>query len=211
MSLARLIVVPLAVVVALTTEVLAGPSWNMGADWSMSSNPNGAWSYGRKWDMEGGSFESMSLHWSYGWMSTYWYPSMQAGADGINLWANDNARGYPVVRWTCADPGFYRLTTRFTGYDSRGNDNLVYVTINGSVHFSDHIVPSFDTADYLIDSIYLNQGDHIDFSAAWNGGVPAAYGWTVVAATIAPVPEPGTLSLLAIGGLALIRRRRTAQ
>jgi hypothetical protein len=184
-------------------------SWDVSAEYSWTSNPNGVWSYGRKWDMEGSGFDLMSIRWgSTGWLvgypNYYWHPSVQAGP---LLWANDNSNGFPVVRWTSPESGLYDLTCTFTGADSRGNDNQVYVTINGDVEFTSHIQAYQGTATYSLDSFYLAQGSTIDLSTKWNGATTAAYNWIGITGTIESVPEPATLFLLSLGGLAIMRKR----
>ena len=123
---------------ALTAFVNPGHSqtWNAGAQWSTTRNPNGAWSYGRRWSQNGDGFDLCSY--MYGgtfWLlcSTCWAPSIQAGPD---LWANDNANGYPVVRWTCPRTGTYTIASTFVAADGRGNNNLVWIVVGGLHQYS---------------------------------------------------------------------------
>lgn len=106
---------------AVASSSAYSESWDMSADYSWTYNPNGAWSYGRKWSPESGAYDLMTVRWG----STGWYlgnyghggPSIQAGPA---LWAKDNSNGLPVVRWTCPKAGSYDLACTFTGIDSRG-------------------------------------------------------------------------------------------
>ena len=173
---------------ALTAFVNPGHSqiWDAGAQWSTTSNPNGAWSYGRRWSQNGDGFDLCSY--MYGgtfWLlcGSCWAPSIQAGPD---LWANDNANGYPVVRWTCPRTGTYTIASSFVGADGRGNNNLVWIVIGGSPIFSGHIQAYPGAAGYT-NTLNLQNGAYIDFVVAWNGGTPADYNWTVVNATITSV------------------------
>jgi hypothetical protein len=196
-------------------DASAGTSWNIAADWSGANNPNGAWSYGRKWNMEDGAFDLMTIKWTTnGWLMVWgqpWAPSMAWEGD---MWANDNSNGYPVIRWTCPQDGSYSLDTTFTGYDARGVDTLVYVTVNGTIAFADHIEGHLDTTQFS--SVYdLAQGDYIDFSMKWSGVGNPTYNWTMVSATIAEastlVPVPGAMLLGTLGtGLVGLLRRRSA-
>ena len=173
---------------ALTAFVNPGQSqtWNASTQWSTTRNPNGAWSYGRRWSQNGDGFDLCSY--MYGgtfWLlcGTCWAPSIQAGPD---LWANNNANGYPVVRWTCPRTGTYTLVSSFVAADGRGNNNLVWIVVGGSPIFSGHIQAYPGTAGYT-NTLYLQNGAYIDFVVAWNGGTPADYNWTVVHATITSV------------------------
>ena len=110
-------------------------------------------------------------------------PSIQAGPD---LWADNNANGYPVVRWTCPRTGTYALASYFVGADSRGNNNLVWIVIGGSPVFSGQIQAYLGAVGYT-NTLNLQNGAYIDFVVAWNGDTPYAYNWTVVNATITSV------------------------
>src|ERR1700733_14649814 len=115
-------------ITAITAFVYPGLSqtWNAGEQWSATSNPSGAWSYGQRSSETGNSFNLMTSHCDCGggpfWLScpTCWWPSIQSGGTGPDIWAADNSSGYPVVRWTCPTTGTYDLVSSFVGADSRG-------------------------------------------------------------------------------------------
>ena len=159
--------------------------WNMSDEYSSTKNPNEEWSYGRKWDPEGGSFDLMTVKWG----DSGWYfgnvghggPSISAG---VALWAKDNSNGLPCVRWVSPNAGYFNLSTLFKGSDSRGVNVVVYVAINDSTAFSGEITQNGDETEYSIDEIFLDQGEYIDFVVRWNGGVYSEYNWTTVNATI---------------------------
>jgi len=159
--------------------------WNISNEYSITNNPNGVWSYGRKWSADGNSFDVMTVRWG----TSGWYfgnvghggPSITAGP---NLWAKDNSNGLPDVRWTSPLSGTFRLSTTFTGNDSRGVDVIAYIAMNDSIVFSDNVRSYLDSTQYSSSHFWLNQGDHIDFLVKWNGGVYSEYGWTRVNAII---------------------------
>ncbi|MFI5366276.1 MAG: hypothetical protein ACHQ4J_11690, partial [Candidatus Binatia bacterium] len=177
-------------------------TWDAGADYSASSNPNGAWSYGRKFSVEGGSFDLMTVQWG----ASGWYlgnvnpgdPSIQAGPI---LWARDNGNGLPVVRWTAPQTGLYSVTGNFVGADSRGVDSWVYAVVNESTQFTDRVTGYQTEKPFDLGKQSLNAGDHIDFIVQWTGVVFSGYGWTQldalisllslqVAPTQTPTPTP---------------------
>jgi hypothetical protein len=211
----RLLTLVVASLLTLTCYSYAGLStgvWDVSADYSGASNPNGQWSYGRKWSPSGTGFDLFWSQWgSYGGWNMgntgHGGPAIQAAA---NLWAKDNSNGLPAVRWTCPESGPYSLDFTFQGVDSRGVDANVFVAVDGSLRFSDHIGAYLGTASYSPGTVVLEQGDLLDFVVQWNGGVYSEYSWTYLTGTIKAVPEPASLSLLAFGALAILRRRRYA-
>jgi len=143
-------------------------SWNMSEQYSNSNNPNGAWSYGRKWSAATNNFDLMSYIYNGTttfWLLGYgiWYPSIQAGPW---MWSGQNTRGMPCTRWTCPESGFYNLTASFTGYDAQ-----VYITKNDSIIFSALVQPSNQTTNFSVNNLSLSASDHLDFLIMGNGDV----------------------------------------
>ena len=75
-------------------------------------------------------------------------------------------------------------------------------SIEFQVYYDDTLVPALNRTD----ATPVDFGDEVTFSLASNLG-QLAYFDDFVAAE-APIPEPASLTLLALGGLAVIRRRR---
>ncbi len=188
-------------------------SWNILADYSTTNNPNGVWSYDRKWTVGGTAADVMTVPWG----TSGWYlgnvgnggPSIQGGG---GEWAKNNGNGYPAIRWTAPTNGVFDVDGSFAGIDDRGMDSLVYVVVNGTIDYSDHITAYQQTKSFQLNSIALSAGAPIDFVVVWNGGVYSEYSWTLAAATISAVPEPASALLLSFGvvGLAYSVRRGKA-
>jgi len=196
---------------------IAGLSWDLATDYSTSSNPTGPWSLGRKFSPEGLDFTVLNVRWNDGRGTTGWYlgnfghggPSVADSAP--YLWAKNNSNGLPVVRWTSPFAGNFDVGAIFTGADSRGVDNRVFVVVDNHTVFSDIVSGALDTSEYVPTRLHLDAGDTVDFLLSWNGGVYSEYGWTKLAATIAAVPgavpEPVTHTLMLLGlGLLGLRR-----
>ncbi len=158
-------------ITTFSTLNIHAATWDATTDYSGANNPNGDWSYGRKFTA-GGGFDLMTVQWG----GSGWYlgnvghggPSILAGPQ---LWAKNNTNGMPAVRWTSPMDGVYNLDTIFEGTDNRGVDNFVYVAINGNLEFSDRVSSYLDTAEFSLGNISLMAGDNIDFMLKWAGGV----------------------------------------
>jgi len=198
---------------AITAQTaFAATTWNLSADCSITNNPNGQWSYGSTSNINVTDFTLMNYRWgTTGWYLGnvgIWDPSVH---DQGNMWAGNNAAGYPVFRWTAPNAGEYTLNGAFYGADSRGVSNFVYITVDGNVQFNSHLVSPTDSATFSLD-MNLSQGSTINFLTAWDGGL-ASYGsccWVSTDATIAPVPIPTALWLFgsALTGLIGLGRRQ---
>lgn len=181
--------------------------WDMTADYSGQSNPNGVWSYGRKWSPDNKGFDLLTVKWgATGWYMGNWGhggPSIQSGP---GLWAKNNSNGLPVVRWTCPEDGEYQLAGRFIGGDSRGVDVTAYVALNDSVIFSSIISANGETRQFQVPRIRLNKNDRFDFLIRWNGNIYYEYSWTAVRGTISrfgngrfiSIPDTSILSYSAL-------------
>lgn len=176
-----------AIAVISLGEPVPGASWDASEEYSGSNNPNGVWSYGRRWSASGDGYDLMTSHeWGGGsgtfWLlcGTCWAPSIQSGPD---LWASQNGSGYPVVRWTCPKSGYYHIASRFVGADSRGVDTFAYVVIGGSPVFSGRVQGYGNVAPFTTNAIHLTQGAYVDMVVAWAGGVAEPANWTYAFAT----------------------------
>jgi len=200
----------MAVCVCLTTAAPAD-TWDITGGYSGTRNPNGSWSAGRKWSPDGASFDLFTHQWGphNGWyMGNVGHggPSMQAPP--VIMWAKNNTNGLPAMRWTCPESDLYTIDCTFTGWDSRGVGVNVFVVVNNSTLFTDNIDAHLETASYQSADLDLAAGDVVDFMIQWDGSVYYETSWTKLHGSIETVPEPATMGLLALGGLALMRRRR---
>ena len=209
---------------ALLVSEVHATTWDLTTDYSNASNPNGAWTCGRKWSIENGVFDVASWRWGdsgtvpsggYGWYMNNWGHGGPSFLDGDGLqgpyaWSKNNSNGIADVRWTSPAAGLYSFSADFTGADSRGVDNYVYVAVNDSLVFSGRITGDLDSETYSVSSTYLGAGDHIDFAIQWAGGVYSEYGWTEIGGTVSTIPEPLTFStfMLASTWIALILARK---
>ncbi len=170
----------------LPLDVWAGV-WELDQDYSGITNPNGQWSYGRKWHPGGTAFDLFTTQWGEtGWYLGNWGhggPSIQG--EPTQLWAKDNSNGLPAARWTCPESGSYHIGAMFYGWDSRGVDVNVYVAINGAIVHVGH-VPAYQETSYYFSNgaVGLAVGDVIDFVVEWAGGIYWETSWTHVTALI---------------------------
>ncbi len=174
----------------LSSEI-ATASYTMLLSWLMTDalpstdNPNGTWSFGRKWSATGSSFDLLTV---YGEDTGWWFGNWGHGApairSGLNVWAKDNSNGLPAIRWTCPTTGIYNIQPTFKGIDGRGVDVLVFVVHNDTVIFQGSIQAYLQEVGNSIEDLTIVQGDNLDFVVKWNGGVYSEYNWTQVSAII---------------------------
>ncbi len=153
-----------------------------------ASDPNGAWTYGRKSSAQGTALDVFTTQWG----TDGWYlgnvgnggPSIQGGPE---MWAKDNGNGLPAIRWTCPQSGIYSVNVAFTGADSRGVDNNTFVAIDGKIVSTSTVAAYGASTKYAPKDLQLKKGDTLDFVIQWAGGVYSEYGWTTVTGQIKSV------------------------
>jgi hypothetical protein len=132
------------------------------------------------------------------WGGCGWYfgnvgdgsPSVSCGPA---LWAKYNANGYPCIRWTCQNGGAYNIAGQFTAAAQYGGDSDTYVVINGVIAYSNQLQYLQVTPAAFTNTVYLSEGDIVDFVVVWDGQGGGLYsGWTGVEAVITPIPALGT-------------------
>lgn len=113
--------------------------------------------------------------------------------------------GYAVLRFTATNAGFYSIIGNWESLDTGSTIN--YILRNGTSIFKD---TSDSFANFNLTE-YLGLNDNIDFVVTSNGFF--LNDSTGLRASISSVPEPSTLTLFGLGGIALagIAKRRRAQ
>jgi hypothetical protein len=193
----------LACLMALVLLVLPGlaTTYDVALDFSPTSNPAGAWSYGwsseltsafglyaftfndrdiDNWTISDTSPPSVSHNGTSGEITLNpetitWQPGQFALHPGIS-------GEYSHARWTAPADGTCEITAEFTGIDHTGTTTDVHVLHNSVSLFSGSVDGYGDTELYST-SISVDAGDTIDFSVGYGNG---AY-WddtTALAATV---------------------------
>ena len=230
----RLMPPTLVVAVLLASSAPAGAAVvaDFAADFSSSTNPAGAWSYG--WvSTLGGPFVASTATVTYGpvnevtaWMpeGTFWptvalnptASTVSFGAGnavvvgaGEGLLHPGQFGEFADVRYIVQSAFTGTLDVTFRGIDTVGTTTDVHVLRNGVGLYSSMIDGYGSTSSYSV-TLAFAAGDVIDFAVGVgsNGNyIDDSTGCTARLST-APVPEPGTYGLLAVGLFALAAWRR---
>ncbi len=207
----------------------AGTIWNVATDYSATSNPNSAWAYGSldpamtfttyttpetanpgggglfagwhdsDWDINGnvgknvGSSPIPTSAWGF-----------YAEVGQIIMGAPNSNRG-TTIRWTAPADMTVDVSATFTGQAAGVWNAQVYVFVNNTNMFQQTLTGYGATQSYS-GTISLTAGNVLYFAMDGAGG--GAGKQTGLAATITEVPEPMTLSLLALGSLGVVIRRK---
>jgi len=170
-----------------------------------------AWRYDSNWDNKGNIQKILEGQPDFeAWTSYRYGGEMCSGPGG-------DAGVKTTVRWTCPTDGAYGIRAMWQGLSTKGEGTTVDVTLeqNGAVFFSDNVAgfigrpgeagwgakPEVSYATIL----NLLAGDTIDITIA--GGADGV-GADCTNMDLTIVPEPFTMALLGLGGMALVRRRR---
>jgi len=207
-------------------------TWDVAADFSVTNNPAGAWSYGSKTATDSAfalyplveqRYDSDQLvGWSdpaLGWIpyvlknisnDDWFYDGRPAGGIAI-LPAQEvllHPNGLSVIRWTAPFSGTFALDVSFQRFEQvDGWTSNYYVVLDNSV------LPGGSGtlfgyqlpaafAEYQNPAMMLNAGDTLDFAV--EGGAGAG---TILQATIS-IPEPSVGMLVAAGAFVLLRRMK---
>lgn len=182
-------------------------AFDLTADLTAQSNPNGAWSYGYKLkDANGkptGSFHLFTTGVN-DWMGPHWYTD--TGTNGGEIWRNDTNRtqfDIPAGRCSLNGDAHSTSTARWTAPVSGVVDVSISLWPSSSrryVMLGDELLAEGSYANPMLAVV---AGDTLDVTLY---GAPAQ-GNTVSDIQIRYIPEPATVGVLAIMGLALRRVR----
>ena len=228
--MALVLTVGLAIVVSVSSAL----GYDAATEFSITSNPNGVWSYG--WSTNLGSAFHLYIYastfatnaldmWSRtstnvspylpglmhnGTTNTITVPSARQVLQAGQLAEHPGPNGeYSLVRWTALSAGSFSITSSFVGLDLDGVSTDVHVLRNNTAIFngsvSGHVVPTaFAT------NIVLGIGDTIDFAVGYGSNHTYYDDLTGLSATV--VPEPETLLVTVQGmicaALLILRRRK---
>lgn len=208
----------------------ANAAFLLSADFSTTSNPNGAWQYGKK-ASETGVFVttgSMSIAngkmvgWG-GTLSEPFFPFVlknTTGADVLDdttLYRKDSVALHPsrggewaVVRWINPTASSYRVSADFLDIVNDLPATVdVRVLKNGASIFSSSLNGT-QLATSFEKELFLNVGDTLDFQVG-NGGNDYIFDHTELGVAISAVPEPASIAVWLAGtGLVsfVVRSRR---
>lgn len=204
-----ILVVMAALALAMAPSFAQGP-WDLAADFSKTSNPNGAWSYGGKTNMSSFSLATGFADFG-GDMSGWVWPIVfknTSGApwdDGYTYVETDMATAHPgqsgspdpmsAYRFTSPVAAKLNVSVRFSGQfygNANGTTTDVHVVKNGASLYDDTIAgfAGFgggsgawgDFERIYSDDVTVAAGDTIDFAVGANGA--ASGDMTGVSATI---------------------------
>ncbi len=207
--------------------VARATTYDIGADFSLASNPNGVWTYGYESSLGStlilyqSSSNSSELE-AWGVAPADWYNSTSnpIGTSGTVITPPHTAAFHPgsagqysVYRFTAPTSEIYQLSSSFFSIDTVPGGTDVHVLDNGTQLFGANVSSSsatnFDT--YLI----LSAGEMVDFAVGYGIDGNFYNNSTGIVATltsgVTPAPEPSTFALVAMAcaAFALIKRAKT--
>lgn len=207
---------------------------SLSGDFSITNgNPNGPWTYGSKATTLGAmtAFNTPSTGTNVSPAATFevWSTSgnplpivykltsgtingQNGGVGGVAV-GEVSMHGSPsgelaVTRYTVGTTGLYNLSGFFKSGDALGNQygNIDgYLLLNSTMLYS--TLNTGVTQTFSLSSVSMTAGDTLDMMVGI-GQDTHFYDTTPVDLTITLVPEPGSIAVLGLGALALMRRRR---
>lgn len=225
----------LVVSLSAQSTALAGDVYDAVTDFSISSNPNGAWSYLYNNDSgpqlltnsgTGIAGTQGVIYWSNGINIPNNVAVFQNTTSSTvtiensiilptNLLGMGPELGSDITRWTAPTEGTWSISGLFQGIDLNENSHGVEILENSSTVLASGSISSYGQQVTFDTNVTLAQGDTIDFVAL--GSSNYTYLSTGLAATIqlSSVPEPSTLVLACIASLGVAvavrwKRRRAS-
>ena len=229
--------------VLLLSSAAMAETWDLVDDFSSTTNPSGAWSYGyidggvytnlpefiagteptgnnfAAWRNSGGDWDSKGNIQKildgnpFELYTSYRYPGeMACGPSSTGL--------QTTVRWTCPTDGVYPVSLEWVGLSTKAGGTTVGCTfaVNGSVEFSEQLagfigrdINNYEDRHGAWQQTYsgvltLSAGDVLDMII--DRGADQDGGADCTGMNFTVTPEPFTMALLGLGGMALLRRRR---
>jgi hypothetical protein len=228
----------LLVLLASSASASGGTLWDAGSDFSLTSNPNGQWSYGFETTLGGaltGFTVAATAHGLDAWATATNYPGEEATAYvGHNPTASTityttfsippnalqlhpgPAGQYAVVRWTSpfvvntlvTVDGSFFSEDDHTTPTPAGTTTDVHIFRNGVSLLDSNINGTAATSPFSL-TLAVGAADTIDFAVGFGSNMDYKFDSTGLHAHISDNPEPGTWVLLLSGvTLGLLNRRR---
>jgi hypothetical protein len=209
MNIKFFIVMLVAAQLALTWGIRAG-TYDVAADFSTNSNPNGVWSYGYATTLGGNLILYTDTSYSTASIIGWWH-DISLGAPGIFYNQTDHAttagdgtpnlapyqavfhpgpnNEYSIYRFTAPVAGNYQLQAAFVGADIVGTSSDVHVLVDDSPIFNG-LVNGFGpgTGTNFSTNLVLQANDRIDFAVGY-GGNGFYYDSTGIQATLSSSPQ----------------------
>lgn len=233
-TIARTMVLAITTITFNCFTVAAAPVYDAVNDFSIGSNPNGAWAYGTTGTSLAGLFTAFTIADTTlipgvdAWTASGGFPQVGHNTTGstINafgvlhipadqLFLHPGSAGeYAVVQWTApvGISGPLYIAGLFSGLDDTPTTTDVHVLLNGSSMFSSNI-SSQGTPTPFSFTQSLNPGDVLTFAVGYGANGNYQNDGTGFNVTISDVPETSSTYLTSFGlaavlGLALMNRRR---
>jgi hypothetical protein len=203
----------------LLTAIVLGTGFNAAqaaviydyaADFSVASNPNGAWSYGAKHKDDQGKPTGEFVLFDVGindWMGPHWYMSDgDSTLFGGEAWKNiTGGTQYSIQSGHCSLNGdaYCTSTARWTSPVSCYIDVDIWFSSGMGSRCIMHNDTILAEGNYYNPNLWVNAGDTIDVSIY---GAP--YDGNTMTNIIITIPEPATIALLAIGSLAFVGKKK---
>jgi hypothetical protein len=212
----------------------AGVNFDVATDFSVSNNPNGAWSYGYSTTLAGPIILNAENGTTTG--VDYWRTNINSGVPASSHNSTQNVvtlstlqlqpgqfafhpgpnNQYEKARLTVSTAGEYSVAGIFSGADTRGTTTDVHILLNGASIF-DGSVNGFGptTGPSFSFVVSLGTNDALDFAVGFGSNGNFFFDTTALAAQVTAVPEPSTTHLLGagalLGTLALRRRAKASE
>ncbi len=140
-----------------------------------------------------------------------WRPGQLCVMAPYSAYWNPNYNDDSAVRFTAPATGSYDIVANWESRVMSGTPTDIFVLVNGVIHHYDQVSgftefdpPLAESVSTYVATLPLKAGDVVDFGV--NGVVDD--GGHQIGLGVVIIPEPITMALMSLGGLALLRRRR---